>query len=97
MRVLGSKTLKAFWERFPASELALKAWFYEARHAVWKSADDVKALYRDVAIAGGKRAVFHLGNDAYRLAATTDYAARLVLVRSVSERRENNVIDLGPV
>ena len=46
MRIIARKTLKDFWETHADAEEPLKAWFYEAQAANWKSFQDIKVRYR---------------------------------------------------
>jgi len=35
MKIVAVSTLRGFWERYPDSEQSLKAWYDEAKHAIW--------------------------------------------------------------
>lgn len=90
MRVVSLKPLRAFWERFPDSQLPLRKWYKVATHANWGSLQDVR---RDYPHADGVHAgtdvltVFNIGGNKYRLVARIRYDYRLINVRCVLTHR----------
>lgn len=59
-RIISRKTIREFWERFPDSEEALKAWYSEAKAANWQTPADIKAQYGNASILKDSRVVFNL-------------------------------------
>ncbi len=45
MRIVSRATLREFWKQsnYSDSEQPLKAWYDEAKHADWKTPQDIKA------------------------------------------------------
>ena len=94
MRVIARKTLKEFWEREPAAEAQLKAWFAEAEEADWKRPADVKAKYRNASIVKNERAVFNICGNKYRLVTRINYRFRVVYIRFVGTHAEYDAVDV---
>ena len=67
MHVIARKTLREFWNRHPAAQKALEAWFYEAEQASWESSDDVQATHKAARSIGKDRVIFKIRGNHYRL------------------------------
>ena len=63
MRVIARKALRDYWQREPAAEQELKAWFAEAENAGWKTPAEVKAKYGNASILKAGRVVFNKRYD----------------------------------
>jgi mRNA interferase HigB len=64
MRVIAIKRLREYWQKQPACEQALRAWYAEAENADWKTPADIKATYRNASILKNGRVVFNIcGNN----------------------------------
>lgn len=93
MRVISRKLLREYWEREPAAEGQLKAWFAEAEQADWKDPADVKRKYGNASILKGERVVFNICGNKYRLVVKINYKIRFVYVRFVGTHAEYDEID----
>lgn len=99
MRVIARKTLRRFWEQ-PGQEDAeqpLRAWFAEARKALWNTPADVKEHYRSASILKGGRVVFNIGGNKYRLVVAIRYQAQIVFIRFVGTHSEYDRINAKEV
>jgi len=96
-RIISKKTLREFWERFPDSEEALKAWHAEVRSASWENPADIKAQYGNASILKDSRVVFNICGNKYRLIVKINYAASIVLIRFVGTHKEYDDIDAETV
>lgn len=95
MRVIKKGTLRAHWE-LPGredSEDPLKAWYAEARKAVWKTPADIKAKYRSASFVADNRVVFNIAGNKYRLVVHLNYEIGVVLVKFVGTHEEYDAID----
>jgi mRNA interferase HigB len=97
MRVVARKTLRAFWERFPDSEDALKAWFAEAERATWLTPGEIKAQYRSASIIKDNRVVFNICGNKYRLVTKFSYKNGIVLIRFIGTHKEYDAISAEEV
>lgn len=103
MRVISRKTLYAFWQKHPGAEEAdaveadaeeaSKAWYFEARHADWKTPAAIKRRYRSADFLSGNRVVFNIKGNRYRLVVKINYSAGMVYLRFIGTHAEYNRID----
>lgn len=93
MRVIAKRTLREFWERYPDSEQQLKAWHAEAEDAIWRTPADVKGKYGTASILRGRRVVFNICGNKYRLIVKINYDFQIVYVRFVGTHTDYDLID----
>lgn len=93
MRVIAVGTLKAFWQRHPAAEQPLKAWFEEASKAFWTQPADIKIQYRSASILKNRRVVFNIKGNEYRLVVAIAYRLQIVYVKFIGTHQQYDAID----
>lgn len=93
MRVIARKTLRAFWERHPDAEAALKAWYHDTRSATWKTPNDIRQVYATASIIANNRVVFNIRGNQYRLVVAVNYTHEIVYIRFVGTHHEYDRID----
>lgn len=96
-RIISKRTIREFWERFPDSEQALRAWHSEVKAADWQNPADVKARYGNASILKDSRVVFNICGNKYRLIVKINYSASIVLIRFVGTHKEYDAIDAETV
>ena len=97
--IVSFKTIKEHWEK-PGredSEQHLKAWYQEARKAVWQNPNEVKAHYRNASIVGDNRVVFNICGNKYRIVVKINYTAQWVFIRFVGTHKEYDKIDVRTI
>ena len=69
MRILALSTLRTFWEqpKYKDAEQPLKAWYDEAKHAIWQKPQNIKDKYRNAIFIADNRVVFNIHGNKYRL------------------------------
>ena len=97
MRVIAKRVLREFWERFPDSAEALKAWHAEAEDATWKTPADIKAKYGSASFVAGNRVVFNICGNKYRLVVQMHYNTGFMFVRFIGTHAEYDKIDVTTV
>ncbi len=97
MRIVALKTLREFWTRHPDAEQPLRAWHDEVRRAQWRSPADVKAQFGSASILKGRRVIFNIKGNDYRLVAALAYHTGLVFVKFVGTHAEYDRIDAETV
>lgn len=97
MRVIAVSTLKRFRARHPDAEQPLKAWYDEARHAMWTSPRDIKQRYASVSFVGNNRVVFNIKGNDYRLIAAVAYRFQAVYIKFVGTHAQYDRIDAATV
>ncbi len=97
MRVIALRSLRAFWQRHPAAERPLRAWYDEADRANWRSPADIKRSFRHASILKGQRVVFNIKGNEYRLVAALAYNTGVVFVKFIGTHAEYDRIDAETV
>jgi len=80
MRVIASKTLKEYWEKFPQAEQALFSWYEEAQAAEWRTPNELKAQYRNASVINEKRVIFNIHGNSYRLIVDVEFRYKMVFI-----------------
>ena len=95
MHIIKRKTLVEFYQQpeHKNARGALEAWYYEAKHAQWKSPADIKAMYKSASILKNSRIVFNIAGNKYRLIVRINYDSKTVFVRFIGTHREYDKID----
>ena len=99
MWTISRRTLREHWQK-PGrgdSEQALKAWYAEAKAASWSTPAEVKAQYRSASILKGRRVVFNICGNKYRLVVKINYDYKVVYIRFVGTHGEYDKIDVESV
>jgi mRNA interferase HigB len=93
VRVIARSKLEAFWKENPDSEQQLKSWYSEARHASWKNPAQIKAQYRSASILKGRRVVFNICGNKYRLVCEALFGQGIVFIKFVGTHKQYNSIN----
>lgn len=93
MRIIARKTLRAFWERHPAVQQALQAWYYDVRRVTWRTPADIKDVYHNTSFLRQNRVVFDIKGNQYRLVVVVNYQYGIVYIRFVGSHQEYDRID----
>ena len=83
MHVISKRALRAYWRQRPDAENPLKAWFKETEAARWVNSAELKAKFGSASILDGKRVVFNIGGNKYRLLVWVHYRFGRVFIRWV--------------
>ena len=97
MNIVAVKFLRAFWEKHPDSEQALKSWADEVRKASWKQPSEIKEHYRSASILKNRRVVFNIKGNDYRLVVSIAYQYQAVYVKFIGTHKEYDAIDAETV
>jgi mRNA interferase HigB len=97
MRVIAKKMLREFWGVHPDAEQALRAWHDVTEAASWQTPAEVKASYGSASIIGGKRVVFNICGNKYRLVVQLNYDWQVAYTRFVGTHAEYDEIDVEVV
>lgn len=93
MHVIKRLTLSQYWDVHPDVEDELKAWFYEAKHANWKTPNEIKQRYSSADFLRDNRVVFNIKGNHYRLIVRINYASGTVFVLFIGTHAEYDKID----
>ncbi|MGV7961795.1 type II toxin-antitoxin system HigB family toxin [Photorhabdus tasmaniensis] len=97
MKIISAASLKTFWEKYPDAEQPLKAWFYEAKKASWKTPADIKAQYCNANILKNNRVVFNIKGNNYRLIVSIFYPACWMYVKFLGTHKQYDAINASTV
>jgi mRNA interferase HigB len=97
MRIVALKTLREFWARHPDAEQPLRAWHDEVSRAQWHTPADIKEQFRSASILKGRRVVFNIKGNEYRLVAALAYNTGLVFVKFIGTHAEYDRVDAETV
>ncbi len=95
MRIISRATLKNFWQdrRYKDSEQPLKAWYDEAKHAIWQKPQDIKDQYRNASFLNNNRVVFNIHGNTYRLIIAVKYDFGICYIRFVGTHKQYDSIN----
>ncbi len=93
VRVIARSRLELFWKEYPESEQQLKSWYHEARRASWKNPGDIKAQYRSASILKGRRVVFNICGNKYRLVCEALFGQGILFIKFVGTHEQYSAID----
>lgn len=94
---MARRTLREFWQKNPDSKRRLRAWYAEARNAVWNTPHDIKQAYAHASFVGRERVVFNIGGNRYRLVVDVKYGRGTVYIRFVGTHVQYDRIDVRNV
>ena len=99
MRIVSRATLREFWEKpnYRDAEQPLKAWFDEARHASWRTPQEIKEQYRNASFLANNRVVFNIHGNKYRLIVAVKYEFAMVYIRFVGTHEQYDAINAETV
>ncbi|MBP7556586.1 MAG: type II toxin-antitoxin system HigB family toxin [Chitinophagaceae bacterium] len=80
MLIIVVGTLKQSWKKFPPAKQSLLSWYEEAETAIWDNPNDIKDQCRNASILTGKRVVFNIDGNKFRLIAGIEYRLKIAFV-----------------
>ena len=92
MNIVAIKFLRAFWERHPDPEQALKSWVDEARKATWLQPSEIKAECRGAGILKNPRVVVNIKGNDYRMVGSVAYHYQALYVKFIGTHKEYDAI-----
>jgi mRNA interferase HigB len=87
MRIIKRGALIAFWDEHSDARASLEAWYAVVRAATWKSPAEMKQVYRNADLVG-RRTVFNIAGNKYRLIARVNYQTQRVFVLHIMTHAE---------
>jgi len=79
MRIIKRGALEQFWQRHPDAKARLESWYTVVRKANWKTPAELKRVYHNADLVG-RRTVFNIAGNKYRLIARVNYQTQRVFV-----------------
>jgi mRNA interferase HigB len=88
MRVVNIKLLHEFSTAHPDAKSALNSWLAELEEADWETPIDLKSRYPSASILSGKRVVFNIKWNRYRVLTLIDYESGVVILKEFGTHAE---------
>ena len=79
MRIIKRGALELFWQLHPNAKASLESWYAVTRKATWKTPAEMKQVYPAADLVG-RRTVFNIAGNKYRLIARVNYQTQRVFV-----------------
>jgi mRNA interferase HigB len=79
MRIIKRGALVKFWRVHPDAKASLESWYGVVRNGDWKTPAELKRVYPNADLVG-RRTVFNIGGNKYRLIARMNYQSQRVFV-----------------
>ena len=87
MRIIKRAALEQFWRTHPDSKPSLESWFAVVRRAYWKTPAELRLIYKHADLVG-RRTVFNIAGNKYRLIARVNYRTQRVFVLYIMTHAE---------
>lgn len=97
MRVIAVKTLREFWEQYPAAETGLKHWYERIGKVSYDSPAGVLSDFKGADFVGNTRIVFNIAKNKFRLIAAFRYDKQICWIKFVGTHSEYDKIDASTV
>jgi len=95
MRIIKRDALVQFWERHPDAKASLESWYGVVRGATWQTPAEMKQIYHHADLVG-RRTVFNIAGNKYRLIARLNYRSQRVFVLYILTHAEYDRGDWKP-
>jgi mRNA interferase HigB len=79
MRIIKRGALVQFWLQHPDAKASLESWYGVVRGAWWKTPAEMKKVYPRADLVG-RRTIFNIAGNKYRLIARVNYQTQRVFV-----------------
>ena len=93
VRVIARSRLELFWKKYPDSEQQLRSWYHEAKRASWQTPQHIKAQYRSASILKGRRVVFNICGNKYRLVCEVLFGQGILFIKFLGTHKQYDAID----
>jgi mRNA interferase HigB len=97
MRIIAVKTLKDYCIHHREIEQSLLSWIDEVQDSNWLSPNELKLHYRSASIINGKRTVFNIMGNKYRLIVDIEYRLGIVFVVWLGSHQAYDKLDVRQV
>lgn len=97
MRIIKRTTLIKFGGKHSRALQPLLSWYDEVKKTSWKKPQDVVRSFRTADIISGKRIVFNIKGNDYRLIADLEYRFGIVFIVWIGTHSEYDKIDVKTI
>ena len=97
MHVIAKKRLLEYCEGYPDAREQLLAWYADAESSMWTKSLDIKDIYGDRVSFVGKRVIFDIKGNSYRLIIIVEYKFQKVFIRWFGTHGDYDKVDVANV
>ncbi|WP_020602706.1 type II toxin-antitoxin system HigB family toxin [Spirosoma spitsbergense] len=97
MRLIAKKTIVNFYTVHASAKGSLEAFAEEVKAANWQKPSDVIAVYPSADVITGKRFVFNIKGNSYRLVADIEFRLSQVYIVWIGTHAEYSKVDVKTV
>lgn len=97
MRLITKKTFVSFYSTHATAKASLEAFSKEVKAAEWEKPSDVIEAYPSADVITGKRFVFNIKGNSYRLVVDIEFRLKLVFIVWIGTHAEYDKIDVTKV
>lgn len=94
MKVVGKEILDDFSRLHGDVRSTLAIWYHEAKEAIWKTPNDIRARYASASFIG-KHVIFNIKGNRYRLDTIVAYNLGTVYIKRVGTHAEYSKWDFN--
>ncbi|HEV8713244.1 MAG TPA: type II toxin-antitoxin system HigB family toxin [Candidatus Binatia bacterium] len=87
MRVISRRRIEEFVRKHPTAKPSLEQWYRVVKQATWKSLAEAKQVYPHADLVG-KRTVFNIAGNNFRLIARINYRVQALYILSILTHAE---------
>jgi mRNA interferase HigB len=87
MRIIKRGALEQFWQKHPDAKASLESWYAVVRTANWKTLAELRQVYPNADLVG-RRTVFNIAGNKYRLIARVNHQSQRVFVLYILSHAE---------
>ncbi|PWS27032.1 addiction module toxin RelE [Pedobacter yonginense] len=80
MRIIAKKTIVTFYKEYSTAKASLESWYHEVVEQDWSMPSDVFKAYSTADVIHGKRFVFNIKGNDYRLIADIEFKLKIVFI-----------------
>ena len=95
MRIIATSTLNAYAEKYPSAKESLRAWKQVCEERSWQSHQELKAAIPSASIIKGKRVVFNIAGNSFRLVADVEYRFQIVYFIWFGPHKDYDKLDVS--
>ena len=88
MRIISYKAIDSYSDLHLAAKLALDEWYIKTEQSQWNCFADVRKTFNSVDSVGGKRYVFNIKGNTYRVIALILFRPKIVYIRFIGTHLE---------
>lgn len=97
MRLIAKKIIVNFYTGYSTAKGSLEAFSEEVKAADWQKPSDVIAAYPSADVITGKRFVFNIKGNSYRLVADIEFRLRQMYIVWIGTHAEYSKLDVKTV